>query len=324
MPIVRAFPRIHISLLDLGNASFRKYGGAGFLVEGLPVEVEATRSSRTSLAGLDLVDRRSRKDLLRSLARLHATAPNAHARVRIESVPPQHVGLGSKTALILGVLRAFQAATGLELTRPDLQELSGRGGTSGVGVNGFFEGGFLIDGGHDPSISVGFAPSSARREFEVPPVICRLRIPRAWRFYLILPPGRRIMGREEARFFGRNAPVPASEVLRSIALVYHGVAPAVSQGNLRLLKKAIHGLHEVGFKRRELLNQSPAVREFLAALNEGTHMAVGLSSLGPLVYAISDGNEASVAPALSGLCLQYNATLLGHFRGRNSGHEVLK
>jgi beta-ribofuranosylaminobenzene 5'-phosphate synthase len=323
MSIVRSFPRIHIGLLDLGSATYRKYGGAGFAIDGLPVIVEATPSLKTNIIGLDQLDRRGRLDVHAALNRLKKLLPTARADITIRNLPPQHVGFGSKTALLMGIIEAVVLASGLQLDRCLIQYVSGRGGTSGIGINIFFTGGFLIDGGHDPVLSKDFAPSSVRRYDSLPPIVCHAKIPSQWRFHLVLPTGKKYSGDHELEFFQKNTPIPKLEVLKSLALVYHGIAPAVITNNLELLRVSLAQLHEVGFKQRELRGQSKAVRDILKALNKIPSCAAGLSSLGPLLYVIADKKNADVERIVPEICERYDARHLGIFQGRNRGFEVI-
>jgi beta-ribofuranosylaminobenzene 5'-phosphate synthase len=310
-------------LLDLGNATLRKYGGAGFCIGGPPVEIEVAPSRETKIFGLEQVDSQGSSEVRRALGRLKAFLPHANAKVFVRNVPPQHIGLGTKTALILAVLKAVDLAVGPGLPAGTLQTLSRRGGTSGIGVNGFFMGGFLVDAGHDPGRSKGFAPSSDRTAFSVPPVVCRLSIPSKWRFHLMLPPGYRSSGSRERRFFRENTPIAARDVLNAISLVYHGVAPAVLSQDLSMLKEALRGLHRLGFKREEVEHQSLPVQELLRSVNHEANLAAGMSSLGPLVYAVTDKGDINADETLSLLSTRYGARLLGCFPGRNEGFEVL-
>lgn len=323
MVTIRCYPRLHVCLIDLGNATFRKYGGAGFYIGGPPIEIEAAASRKTKLFGLERLDRQVGTKVERAIERLKLLYPQANAKVILKTAPPQHIGLGTSTSLLLGVLKAIDVVTGTGLPDTTLQTLSGRGGASGIGVNAFFSGGFLVDAGHDAQRSRGFAPSSSRSGFIIPPVICRLSIPQSWRFHLILLPGYRASGSIEKQFFRSNTPIPARDVLKTLSLVYHGIAPAVSHQDMGMLRESLQGLHNYGFKRKEVRRQPRVVQEFLRALNRETHLPGGMSSLGPLIYAVADKEDISAHKALSLLSKRYGAELLGCFPGRNKGFEVL-
>lgn len=321
---LRSFPRIHIGLLDLGHATHRDHGGAGFYVNGLPVEIEVFRSHKQRIVGIANLDKDGQEDLRAAIGRMRASLNLPGFTVHLRNVLAQHVGLGSKTAVILGVLKAIGLLFNLDVERQALQRLSGRGGTSGVGINVFFSGGFVTDGGHEASEARTYAPSSRRSHFDAPPIICRYRIPEDWRFHLVLAGGRRLSSQSEVIFFQQNTPVPAGEVLKSIATLYHGVAPAVCEDNLNLLKASLQELHSTGFKAREVRNQSNNVRRLMAELDNMPELAIGMSSLGPLVYAIGMADNHKGATLVRQIAAKYDAELLGVFRGRNQGYEIVK
>ncbi len=319
---LRAFPRIHIGLLDLGHATFRMYGGVGFALSGPEITIEACHNATTEIMGLDMLDSDGQRDVVRALDLLQDMTHRARIRLLLRHMPPQHVGLGSKTALILGILSAASSALGIDVGRADLQRLSGRGGTSGIGVNAFFDGGFIIDGGHGQQNAEEFGPSSARAPAQPPPIICRAPMPFAWQCHLLLPPGERISGARERAFFRRETPVPQSEALEAIALAYHGIAPAVITQDLSLLKVALKQFHCVGFKLREVRMQPLSTQAILESFDEHPSCAAGLSSMGPLVYVVAHEDDSETVRLVQRVCADSGAALLGSYRGRNAGYEV--
>ena len=321
---LRAYPRLHVSLIDLGGWTYRKYGGAGFSITGPPIEVSAHTSLKAQqVRGLALLDERARSDVLSAMSRFKELHPTPEFEVALEAIPQQHVGLGTKTALVLAVLKAADIITESRLPLESIHGLSERGGTSGVGFNLFFQGGFIVDGGQPPG-SRDYGPSSAARGALLAPVVCRATIPKGWRFHLLLPRGHRISGREEVAFFQKHTPVPEIEVLKALALIYHGVAPAVLTDDLATLKSALIELHSIGFKKREMENQSDNVRSLMNSIRALPDCGVGLSSMGPLVYVIAIDRDYELEQSLRTLCDSYDADYLGNYEGRNAGFEVLE
>jgi beta-ribofuranosylaminobenzene 5'-phosphate synthase len=320
---VRAFPRIHFSLLDLGNATGRRYGGGGFSIDGNSTEVSAILTRADEVEGFDLIDDDARRDVDRVLSAFRSSrADLPPIRVSIRRVPPQHVGFGSKTALLLAVLSAANLETAAGLTQVQLQRLSGRGGTSGVGINLFFEGGFVCDLGHRNRDDRSFQPSSFSNTAEIPPIACRLNFPEIWRVSLILPPGKRLAGASEGSFFRESTPLARNEVLEAIAAMYHGVLPAVITADPELLGLALGKLHKTGFKRLELEAQSEEVKQTYYRLSVIKGVAIGLSSLGPLLYAVTHADDSEAIGSVEDWCMENDARFLGTFRGRNLGCDV--
>jgi beta-ribofuranosylaminobenzene 5'-phosphate synthase len=319
---VRAYPRVHVGLIDLAGATPRRYGGAGFILDWSPVEVSVSRS-RQLLLSSKLLDRRGQTDVAAAIARLGQVRPSNPAKIVIRHIPPQHVGLGTKTAVTLAVLQGCQLFSRLDICKNELQVLSGRGGASGVGIHGFFEGGFIVDAGHKADPGAAWVPSSFRTQFCIPPLIVRIKIPDKWRFFLFLPGGYRYSGARELRFFRQNTPIPRNEAKESLSLIHHGVVPSVLGDDVLTLKQALSDLHTCGFKRREVDGQPKSVKSFMECLRRVPECAVGMSSMGPLVYAIVRDPSKDLAADLEKVAARSRVRLLGVCGGRNQGFEVL-
>ena len=299
----------------------RRYGGAGFALELLPATVTACIAQRNSVEVIPQLDDRDRSEIEKFLERLSA-AIDYRFSVVIESIMPQHIGLGSKTALLLATGLVCNTAAGNPLARTKLISMSNRGGTSGVGVNTAFVGGFVIDGGHHVGPSSRFYPSSHARAGSVPPVLVRLAFPEEWRVHLFLPDGRSLSGRDEVEFFERQAPISSHDVHKVMAAIYHGVAPAIAERNLTTLKSALQIIQRTGFKRREVIGQGRIVQTILDRLDKVTGLAAGMSSLGPLVYAITTTLDELQLDRATIENLGPQVKYLGCIKGRNHGYEV--
>ena len=256
---VRTFPRIHMALVDLAGATRRRFGGVGFALQATPANVRAMRASQNRLDVLPRLLERDRSDLKRYVESI-SHALNMCFHIEVRSVMPQHVGLGSKTALLLAVGFGCNALARTPLSPRELALMSGRGGTSGVGINATFTGGFVVDGGHRAAVDVPYVPSSAGRPSTLPPALVRLNFPADWAIHLFLPRGRYYSAGEEVRFFEHNTPIRVKEVHEVMAAVYHGIATAVAEADLDCLRDALREVQRTGFKRREIDSQAPINR----------------------------------------------------------------
>jgi beta-ribofuranosylaminobenzene 5'-phosphate synthase len=317
---IRSYPRLHITLADLAGVTLRCFGGAGVAIDGLPTIIDVRRGRGSPLRLPPAFDEATSAQIRAIIDRVRPLCGSI--TVTVHSAPPQHVGLGSKTSLAMAVVAGAFGAAGRDGTREELQRLSGRGGASGVGIHTFFDGGLVIDGGH-PQQPKGtrFGPSSSRSGHVPPPSLVRLPVPSSWRFTLFLPRrGHRYSGREEQRFFACQTPISPTAALRTIALMYHGIATAIASADIRLFAEALARIHRTGFKQREVYGQPPPVRRLLRALQKRS-FAAGMSSMGPLVYAVTD--DTMTRHAAETVALEFDATLLGTFVARNTGYEVV-
>jgi beta-ribofuranosylaminobenzene 5'-phosphate synthase len=280
---VEAGARLHIGLLDLAHATPRTFGGLGVMLEAPTARVYATSSQRIRVNAPQL--RQDTVELITKLLDNFSRSLDMNGiEIVVEAAPPEHVGLGSKTALNLAILTAAARVFNADLSRRELQAFSGRGGASGIGVNGFFSGGLIADAGHRGRKSL--LPSSRHRPLTPPTAITCVPPPSRWVVTLFLPPGRRWSGEDEADFFRMVTPLPRAEVIEQIAIVYHGLVPAFIEDDLETFGSLLSRFSTVGMKAREIEHQSSGVRECLATLQNAAP-CVGMSSMGPLVFTIS-------------------------------------
>lgn len=319
---VVGYPRLHAGLFDLGTATPRQYGGVGMALEGPPTVVRVQRAPRQASHELYLIDMAARRDIEVALTRLDASWDIPPLTVTVDAIPPQHVGFGTKTTLVLAVLKAASEVAALGLDEIHLQRLSGRGGTSGIGIHTFFRGGLVIDGGHRSDPPRIYGPSSSSASIAVPPLIAHVSIPAHWCVTLLLAEGARRAGAAERAAFDEMTPVPDEEVRATIALAVMGMAASAATEDLPTFATALAAIQRTGFKAKEVSTQPDAVRTLLAALAELPACAAGMSSMGPLVFAISDREDASVRDQIVRLAEERRATVVGTVGLRNQGFDV--
>ena len=320
--IVKTFPRIHMTLIDLAGATHRRCGGAGFSLNTMPAIACAKIALKNRVDVVPDLGQRDRRDIENYVQRL-SCAMNTCFYIRILSVMPQHIGLGSKTAILVAIGMACNVIVGGPLSQNELLSISGRGGTSGVGVNASLVGGFVVDGGHKSDNNDKFGPSSISYPTTIPPLLVNLMFPTKWDIHLFLPIGRSYSGDAEAHFFENNTPIQAHEAHEVLAAVYHGIVPAIAEADIGLLKIALREIQGTGFKRREVAAQSHIVGELLDQLNTDLNLAAGMSSMGPLVYAITSSEYDPFSnPTISEFMAVSNMNYLGCFSSRNKAYEI--
>lgn len=291
------------------------------MLDALPTEVTITPEP---VEGTECqIDEAARNDLNEAVARMKKSYCLKDGIFSIKMMPPQHVGLGSKTSLLLAALKAWANYSEVHPSDSELQSFSGRGGASGVGIHGFFRGGFIVDTGRPSTGRRMHKPSAAQRPKDVPLLAMRYQVKDDWRFTLLLPKGRKYAGRAEIEFFRRNAPIPAAEVREAVEITYHGIAPSILTGDIESLKVALKRLHRCGFKQRELRAQTEDVARLLAELHGLEGCAAGMSSMGPLIYVIAASGSTESRPDVLDCAAKYHAQVLARCSARNTGYSIL-
>ena len=141
---VRSPCRLHLSLIDLNGSLGRIDGSVGITLANPHVEVTAEKSSKQE------VDAGVRTNEIRQLISKISTKYGITKKIKLNARRqiPLHAGLGSTTQLYLSVARAMLGLNNIKANVRELAVLTGRGGTSGIGVHAFEHGGFLVDCGH--------------------------------------------------------------------------------------------------------------------------------------------------------------------------------
>ena len=99
---VRAYPRIHVTLVDLAGATLRANGGVGFAVDAMPTTVTASIAHVHALTVPSEFDAQVHADIEGSLLRLRRTTAYPPTAVSVVGSAPQHIGLGTKTSTLFG------------------------------------------------------------------------------------------------------------------------------------------------------------------------------------------------------------------------------
>lgn len=296
---VAARSRLHFGLFCLpgpdgeprawGDLPARHFGGVGLMVDepGLVLHIE--RASHWSAEGP------SSERALHFAETFDASRP---CRIVVERCPLEHVGLGVGTQLGLAVAWGCSQLSEPEalashghlpsLTLPALAKLAqrvGRGLRSGIGVHGFFDGGFLVEGGKRPGDDIA-------------PLLVRAPFPDDWRVLLAVPAkSHGLAGRAEVRAFGQLPPTPASSTDELCRLVLLGLLPALAERDLPVFGEA---LYELNRKVGELFSSvqggvysHPLTAEIVAYLRQNGVAGVGQSSWGPTTFAIVRAEQAN-------------------------------
>jgi beta-ribofuranosylaminobenzene 5'-phosphate synthase len=296
---IRTPSRLHFGLLHLGGDALsrwpdhqgaatvpaRRFGSVGLMVEAPGMQLTAEPASAWSAEG-PLAAR-----ALSAAQRFAASSTSADVipcRLCVEQAAPEHSGLGSGTQLALAAARLVAAVNGLPW--PDVTELSrrtGRGLRSALGAHGFFQGGFLVDGGKGAADAL-------------PPLLVRQPFPDTWGVAVVLPAGTLgLHGPDELQAFQelveQDQNRARTEALCRLVLL--GMLPALAEGDLPAFGAALHDFNaRVGEAFAPVqggLYANPQVAEMVAWIGDQGVKGVGQSSWGPTVFAILAADRAA-------------------------------
>lgn len=285
--------RLHLTLIDMNASIGRVDGGIGLTLDEPVISIKAEKSDTIEITGNSEHLERMRN----SAALLLPEGAGIH--IRIEKDYPSHVGLGSGTQAALAAGMAVNNIYNLGLSVYDLAIKVGRGGTSGIGVAAFENGGFILDGGHKFSEKKAFLPSAASR-LPPAPVLLRKDFP-DWDIVVAIPEQKGASSKKEVNIFQEKCPIPLQEVERLSHIILMQMLPALAEEDIVTFGKSINSIQESGFKKREVELQ-PVSGELMEALRDGGAYGAGMSSFGPTVYAFGEdaGNLKIIAKEFLG------------------------
>ncbi|MFJ3059026.1 beta-ribofuranosylaminobenzene 5'-phosphate synthase family protein [Herbaspirillum sp. NPDC087042] len=313
--------RVHITLLELGDSGYRRNGGLGFSIDRPSVELTFEKANHFSIEALEAIG--FDVDELASLhKRLEATKDSflLENGLRLSSVysAGRHVGFGSGTAVALSLIEALALLNGRIFDQTQISQMSGRGGTSGIGINTYFTGGFVFDAGR----ILDNSPFKSSDDIPEPPttplVVTRHNMP-DWPIGIFTPNDVPAVSIQmERHLFSSSLPLAMRDVETA---VYHGIMGAlvaVIAGDYSNFCRAINKIQHCDWKRKEIALSSPALSSYLTALHESGCDGVGVSSLGPSIYFLSKNIEST----LNRIKSRFPNALVEIAHANNTGRKV--
>lgn len=283
--------RLHFGLIDLSGARRTIDGGYGLYLHHPAILVKASPANSISVKAPNGLRRRC----LRLAGHIAGEQGLPGVAIRVETCAMPHCGLGTGTQVALAVVQAVQGLMSEQLDVKDAARLAGRGGTSGIGVWGYQEGGLIIDGGRRfGRDKPGFGPSRCFSSVAPPERVARVDFP-DWPILLVrrrefVP---RICGTREARLFRELTPIPLREVGEICRLLLLELLPAVLRASFDDFVECMEELRELGFKRREI--DVAGCRGVIRILEQHGVRGAGQSSWGPTIFGFAENYDDALA-----------------------------
>lgn len=216
---ITAFPRLHLTLIGMNEKGYRVNGGIGFAIKD-PQLILIIKPSDS----LQLIDNRHTQLSQNQYGKLAQIIEEVRTQyrfkysisVKISGGMRTHYGFGSETSIRLSCLEALFILNEHQYESELLVSLSGRGGTSGIGLHTYFEGGMVLDIGRKYA-GGSFKPSNyTENRKKVALLLQRVPMPE-WNIGVCIPleisPKSDL---EEKGFFKKTCPIADTNVYRPI------------------------------------------------------------------------------------------------------------
>lgn len=298
----------------------RMNGGIGFAVDSPNAIIGARSRSAIEVADMRpspmaASELKQLRDALETFAEYLQLSKGA--AIRIDGAMQTHVGMGSATAIRLGSLEALAMVNGRTVPRDTLRTASGRGGTSGIGVNSYFDGGLVCDLGR-ASDGNQFAPSSQLRAAAPPLALRSVNMP-DWPMLLCIPRAIRPKTQdEEIAFFARTAPLPAAASFETSYIALFEIYAAAVESDFAAFCLGVENMQRTAWKQAERAEYGNALALISARLRDAGAQCVGMSSLGPMLFCFADPSRLpDIAATARGLDCNVH-----HVQPANHGREA--
>ena len=284
--------RLHLTLIDLCGDLDRVDGGIGVALNNPKVILESELLPNSDIVVNDGLNSEMIYDIAKNV--MNHLEIDGGIKFNLISSIKSHIGLGSKTQLSLAVAFAINYLFTKEKSIFELAKIVKRGGTSGIGVNVFQKGGFILDAGHSfgaDKEKQSFLPSRASNA-PPPPALIKYEIPKNWYFVIAIPNEcYEIAGTQEVNVFQKYCPIPKEEVGAVCRMILMVLLPAIYQKDIRTFGKGLTELQKIGFKKIEVDLQPPVIMDLFQFMAENGTFGSGISSFGPATYGLVDGLE---------------------------------
>ena len=320
--LIRVYPRLHICLLDLSGRGYRRNGGVGFSVDSPSLLLEFIRSQNTDISILENCGFLG-QEIDRLSSRLHTITSRLSLRTGITLIEcdavSRHTGFGSGTAINLSCVEALLIANDYSVDKAKLQQLSGRGGVSGIGINTYFDGGLVFDAGRKEDC-FPFVPSGAiDSDFQLPLTLVSTPMP-LWKIgILTLADVQPLSTQAECQIFKSVCPLPRRDVHEAVYHATFGLVSSALSHDFYTFCSAINALQQCTWKRSEIAEYGDTIANTMKKLHDFGCDAVGLSSLGPSLYFFANDFDQ----VYSRIQADIPYARLIQTQARNKGREIV-
>lgn len=289
---ITTYSRIHITLVGMNTDGYRRNGGIGFSINKPSMTCVFSHSEDFAIydnrkTPLNIEEQAKLRKHLNALRQKYGCKNAFECTIEGEIIP--HCGFGSSTMLYLSATEALMVLNNIMYDREKLVMESGRGGTSGIGINTYFEGGFICDIGvknmHDQST---IAPSSITHNASKPLVMYRHDMPQ-WKMGICISKRIQTLSEvQEVSFFNEVNSIGQREINEILYHAIYGIVASVEESDQETFNQAIKNIQGTQWKLLERSNYGSEIANVEQILYQNGAKSVGMSSMGPLLFFTGD------------------------------------
>lgn len=290
---IKSYPRIHLSLIGMNNDGYRINGGIGFTITDPAISCVFEKTNEFIIddkrkVKFNINEEKKLLEVLSSISKKNNFSQLFKCTIDGDALP--HYGLGSNSSIYLSCVEAlFLLNKKEDYNKDSIVANSKRGGTSGIGINTYFDGGFVFDVGIPNSHNNELIPSSiAKREGKIPTVIHQCNLPN-WNIGICIPYFIKNKSEsEEIVFFEKHCPIHKDDVQSILYESVYGVTSSIIENDYPTFCKSVNAIQKTKWKELERSLYGISLIELENQIYNFGADCVGMSSLGPTLFFMGE------------------------------------
>jgi len=294
--------RLHFGFLNLKSSKSYSYGGMGLSINKHPTILTVSKASKFQ----------SNLNKILNDKILHFIADNKLSKkIRIDCIdsPQKHIGLGSGTQLILSIEEALSKFYRFKQSI----NIFKRNYRSGVGVNSYKNGGFIVD-----------APKNNLQSNEI---IFKTSFPKEWKIILIFDSkAKGLHGSSENKFFSTDTTISLRKKLSDLTL--NEIIPSIIYKDFDIFARSLTQFQELNSLFYSSIQKSSYLSHDIAKvikkISMNFNIAAGQSSWGPTSYMLIDPKyeHYEIISILDNAISMYNNLSYEIVSAKNNGRKL--
>ncbi len=270
--------RIHLGFLETDENSQRKFGSLGLAISNFENIFKIENSTKNIVV---CEDDKIKKNIYKIIKVFEKFEEIKKCKITVIKKIPTHIGLGSGTQQNLTVGHLISEFNNLDISVKEISELLNRGKRSGIGVETFTSGGFIVDSG--------------KKSRTLPLKIFSTKWPKEWKIILItISKKKGLFGKDENKVFKNLKKNPRSFVEENCYATLMKIIPGILERDFLSFSEGIQTIQDnmsnffYGLKN-EYGNKN--LTQIFSYLKKQSYIGFGQSSWGPTGFVFCENKK---------------------------------
>ena len=299
--------RLHLGFYGLNDNYGYSFGSMGLAINAYKtrLSISPSKQFKTNIS----------KSYINPIIKYFKPANLSNIEINTLSLPPQHIGLGSGTQLSLCTGKAISIIMKKKLNIDQIANIYKRGLRSGIGLELFKTGGFIVDSG--------------KKTNELPKPILKHKFPSDWKIILLNDKSLKGSSGSRERYFFRNKNNLSSKNQNLLSeVLFRGIVPSLLHqdftnfaSNITRFQRITSSIYR-GEQKGVFL--SPQITKIMNYIKNFDNIGIGQSSWGPISYIFVESklHAKELVNVIENKFKVYNNITLEIVSPSNNGYKI--